>query len=360
MQPGCVATSGSWARRAGCVRMPARPTNSSSLGPIFRTQSGTYLDACLPFKVGWTAWHLLFLRHFPGAAYDRDYVGRGQSEPTFDDPFPRAPRVPRFMAHPRACAVLQIILVRNPYERMLSYYLDKVQHSCLHRTRCSTSSKPGNKASYWPKGLKRGASFADTLRAVARSALPEGRLEHAQLSHKWFAALHYAPISLMHSRCMRTAGAGGSRRVLKVEYMDEWYGDLVRELGLQQTVASGWGGRGEEQCFHVLRRHGSCAATNRTLTACHADGSGAQRTATAAVAVVAAARSGGGDAAGGGAQADPQRLLQHRQRHNRGTRSLMSKYYTPELARLVSSYAKSDIEAFKYPRWDGDPMKPFF
>jgi hypothetical protein len=78
---------------------------------------------------------------------------------------------------------------------------------------------------------------------VMRSPLPTGRLEH--LSHKWFGALHYAPISLMHARCMRTAAKGGSRRVLKVEYMDEWYPDLVAELGLQHTVASGWGKRGE-------------------------------------------------------------------------------------------------------------------
>jgi hypothetical protein len=38
----------------------------------------------------------------------------------------------------------------------------------------------------------------------------------------------------------------------------------------------------------------------------------------------------------------------------------MSEYYTRELARLVSSYAKSDLDAFGYPPWDANPSTPFF
>ena len=35
-------------------------------------------------------------------------------------------------------------------------------------------------------------------------------------------------------------------------------------------------------------------------------------------------------------------------------------YYTPELAAAVTQYAKSDLEHFGYPVWDGNVENPWF
>ena len=82
--------------------------------------------------------------------------------------------------------------MRNPYERVLSYYLDKVVASCNHGhltlIRCS-------KSGYWPRDLVLNASFGETVRTIIRpGAQPLSLL----------AALHYAPIASSYARCVRS------------------------------------------------------------------------------------------------------------------------------------------------------------
>ena len=39
--------------------------------------------------------------------------------------------------------------------------------------------------------------------------------------------------------------------------------------------------------------------------------------------------------------------------HATGSDSRLDEFYTPELARAVSEWAKADLEEFGYPAWDG-------
>ena len=47
-------------------------------------------------------------------------------------------------------------------------------------------------------------------------------------------------------------------------------------------------------------------------------------------------------------------------RNAQGACQRMEKYYTPELAAAVTQYAKSDLEHFGYPVWDGNVENPWF
>ena len=152
---------------------PCKPPwrlNSSTQGSIFQVANGRYLDMCLPFKAGWTLWHTLLLNHL-----------RAAPELRMQSPFAHSPMVPRYAARKvrATCNLTRIIIVRNPHERMLSYYLDKVKWSCN-----SGGGMKCSKAVYWPRGLPRNASFADAIAAINTSK-----------PRSYLGWLHYAPIS---------------------------------------------------------------------------------------------------------------------------------------------------------------------
>jgi hypothetical protein len=276
---------------------PLRPHNSTSRGPAYQLPNGRYLDACLVFKAGWTDWHLLFLRATHAKPEAHSY-----------EPYAHSPLVPRFSFDLNAsCAfdVTRIIIVRNPYERLLSYYLDKVVASCNHGPRAHA---PCSKSGYWPPGLALNATFAMT----ARQILQAGASFNSRLSE-----LHYAPIAHSYKRCL-----DGGRRVLHLEDIDVWYAGLVEELGLREVVSSGW----RTGCFHVpahSRKGCATALDPPPLVA-----------ATASTASTAADRT-------------------QMSRHNRGAATRLREYYDADTARLVTQYARDDLRAFGYAAWDG-------
>ena len=44
--------------------------------------------------------------------------------------------------------------------------------------------------------------------------------------------------------------------------------------------------------------------------------------------------------------------------HNTGSCRLMSRYFTPELAGLVTRYAAADLATFRYPQWEPSTQQP--
>ena len=137
------------------------------------------------------------------------------------------------------------------------------------------------------------------------------------------AAQHYGPISLVYPQCRDPRS-----RTLKVEEMDSWYGGLVRELGLEDTVATGWRSKnGADSCFY------------------HRPGLTCEQELRAGQPLPAAAP-------------PPQLTVRCPKREDRtgyssGACMQMRQYYTSRIAKLVSRFASDDLERFGYPRWEG-------
>ena len=203
------------------ISLPVNASDESVVG--HELLNGRYVDICLPFKAGWTLWHQLLLRHL-NAAFERHK----------QNPFYHSPVVPRYVSHEgrTICNLSRLIIVRNPHERLLSYYLDKVKASCNVQ---GVQHCP--KTTYWPSALPPKASFAETIAAINHSI-------SSRRMRTYFGHLHYAPISEAYTERGHPCGGDtlrrqirdGSRRVLKLEEMEHWYPPLVRELGLEAIL----------------------------------------------------------------------------------------------------------------------------
>ena len=181
----------------------------------------TFFRPVLPFKVGSTEWMRLLLLQQTGRRIATQPNGGGLLS---------APKVAYYNAsgvERRGGAVerLTFCLVRHPYSRLLSYYLDKLQ---LHKPKASVMPHTfgARQRSLHPdKPLNK--SFAELVRAIEVHSGTSSRL----------ALEHFAPISEAYPLCT----APGTR-VLKVEEIDRWYATIVRALRLERFVASGWEG----------------------------------------------------------------------------------------------------------------------
>ena len=181
-------------------------------------------------------------------------------------------------------------------DRLLSGFLDKMQ---LQR-----------KADRAPAYFRPGGSFEEFVRNLTS-------LERPRL-----ADIHFRPAS-------RQCGLPFGMRydyALKVEEMAEWYEPLVRLLGLEATVQSGWNRttkwwRGSGECFYAPpgRR---CA--DMFATPCGS----AQPTATTA----------------GGAGVRPASF------HATGAAARRSQYFRGVAARLATRWLREDLERFGYDR----------
>ena len=120
----------------------------------------------------------------------------------------------------------------------------------------------------------------------------------------------------------------------KMEQIASWYAPFVRELGLEQTVATGW----PNGCFYAPpgRTCENVLETRESLSA--ADG----------------------DAAPAPPRCDRGNRSGTRHSGETGGCARMVTYYTPELAQEVTDYAYGDLNAFHYPVWDGDVANPWF
>ena len=132
------------------------------------------------------------------------------------------------------------IVVRNPFTRLLSAFLDKVERHPAPQK--------------WPSGFTGAGGFGAFVRAVVA--------EPAASLNKHFA--------LQSAQCGLDAGM--RYEVLKLEEEDAWYASLVCRLQLQQAVASGWehDNHGGARCFHEVVSCGcalECDAASRPTAA---------------------------------------------------------------------------------------------
>jgi hypothetical protein len=248
---------------------------------------------CLNHKVGSTTWKLALLRGTNHASFHRlDRTPHGSASPA--SPGCEAATADR--------AVRRYMMVRNPYSRLLSGYLDKavLQKDVKHSKK------------FWPRGF-------DPADAGRRPVAGFASFVHLVTSQPADEPLN-AHFSLLTTKCH---WEGGYDYVLPVEQMEAWYPPLVRALGLVEALSSGWNlttrfWRGGRECFYAPRGR-SCGWV----------------------------REGADTAAPGGAAHAPATF------HATNANEALDKYYTQALAAAVTRWARDDLAAFGYRAWDG-------
>mmetsp|Transcript_7201 Transcript_7201/g.12132 ORF Transcript_7201/g.12132 Transcript_7201/m.12132 type:complete len:283 (+) Transcript_7201:182-1030(+) len=253
---------------------------------------------CLSEKVGSTTWKFALLRAQPAAwrYHDLDYSPHIKP--------PSGTSADEFAAAVAKSAAPRFMLVRNPYSRFLSAYLDKVRLQ--------------NKTALWPRRFRDGLdhSFAALINATCAPGVKD-------------VDRHFLPLS--RSCLMSKPGAAPSHPYdffLKVEQIERWYLPFVRAIGLESTVKHGWNAstywwHSQRDCFYAPAGV-TCAVFHKLDSA------------TAASAAPPA-----------------QGTSMPASFHATGADSQLNTYYTPKLAEAVTRCAENDLAIFGYPRWNG-------
>lgn len=214
-------------------------------------------------------------------------------------------------------AVPRVMIVRNPYSRLLSAYLDKLasQHkhdpsNLLGKHKGQVAAAPRN----W-RGCNVSAARAAPLanfdcfaRLVIRKHAEDPRSVNA----------HFAPQA---DKCQWESGYDF---YLPVEQMDKWYMPLARALRLVDMLASGWNSthgdwaNHSSQCFYSPPGV-SCADFHAGRAASRPDAEGAR----------------------------PESF------HATGSDAQLGRYFGDGALRQAwGAFASRDLSAFRYPRWE--------
>ena len=281
----------------------------------WRQRSGVWLLPIIPYKTGSTQWLKLLLFDNIGLRVDphrpRNWLLRLHDH---DVPHQMPDEDNLMMTK----LLVRLVIVRNPYERMLSVYLDKLRD----RKR---------ELQMLPRSLTENSTFADFVHAVV-SETP-GRPRSV------IGAEHYGPITTWWKLPCAPAdacwlGFHNATRILKLELMDDWFADVVGTLGWEASTSdAGWDGG----CFY--RPVGTDCGTALLLPP-----------ANATTSAPSAGRGGGGGGCGRGGHGG----------HAHGGCEAMAAHYTPELAARVTAFARGDLVRFGYPEWHGNVSEPWY
>ena len=277
-------------------RAPARPRDRLPCvgklldGQPFLFQSPERPDrkayVCLNQKAGSTTWNLALLRAGPHTRYHNLIVSPH-----------RAPAEPNCKEHEWDADVPRFAMVRNPYSRLLSGFLDKcARYYPSNMNEVCTQIR---------ERIEHGEDVAATFPTFVKAAIaydPDKINDHFRLQIK-HCHIEY-----------------GIDYYLRAEQIAHWYEPFVAALDLGETVRTGWNVSTKwwhndgSECFYHPPGLGCDGAPLSTA--------------------------GAGPLAGGSW-------------HATGSDARLDEFYTPELARAVTEWAKADLEEFGYPAWDG-------
>ena len=226
--------------------------------------------------------------------------------------------------------VLAFLLVRNPYERLLSSYLSMVARDTVQEgweKSVELYFGPGNRSnSSYGAFAANAAGFAEFVRKL--TAFRIGSLAFGNI----IAMAHLAPITSVGAdgatvtRCLEPAYRKGADlrahyHVLKLEQQAQWWPAWVQATGLSKwTQDSRWPG----QCFWKADGSSCRGSIDSTLPGLNR---GAERT-----------------------------CRQRRLTHDSGSCTRLHAYYTEDVAARVTAWYAEDLRVFSYPTWaaDGD------
>lgn len=259
---------------------------------------------CTLPKAGSTNLKVLLLAGFvnndnPGNKNLYEIIARGiHNQPALDytnlEKYLPDHEVPRFM------------IVRNPYSKLLSGYLNKI-----------VENKDMNFA---PPGFKRGMSFNDFVRLT---------VEHLTLTPPNEVNFN-SHFQVQHKMCAMNRGMTYDY-YLKLEWMPYWYEPFVRNLGLTNfTFGTEWnatlrGYVGTKNCYYAPNGKTCADMFQRDFTIAR-------------------------DAEAESRDSVESELFST---HSTSAGDQLAEFYTPAIAKLVTEWAALDFVLFNYSTWDG-------
>lgn len=272
---------------------------------LFRPSPSESSVICLSPKSASTVWNLAIVKALPTHTRFHNLTENPHQVPLHNT----LQQISTALADAK---VPRIRIVRNPYSRLLSGYIDKFEKEKMKAVGFDPNSENG---------------FFNFLKALTdpRRNSPVRNNIHFALQSKICSA-NYLRYDYY----------------LPVEQIDDWYTPLVEGIGLQNTVSSGWNlnpnyykdkdkmkstrlyFHSKSNCFYTSARV-PCAA-DRNVSSLNNE-------------------------------ADPTVVETF---HATGSDKLWKKYYNnPEVIQLATNYARKDLDMFGYPEWDGikDPLE---
>lgn len=302
----------------------------------FEAPNGQRAVFCLIQKVGSTRWKQLLLKSVTGAktakAFEKPHGMQVHARG-------KPPWPPSEIEYPTVHALLnatvsRIVIVRSPYSRLLSAYMNKLAYGKYDNEELygSLSSHSSINASSLTRSPSDFAAFVEDLhRIVQRFGWEAPRID-----------MHFTPMS---RKCGIDAGLQYDY-MLPVEWIGSWYPALVNMLGLQDVVKTGWRelsarARGKtatpqredaslHDCFYSTERQ-SCESMQELIDSPPVKCSSSQETQ-------------GRQEQG----ADSGVFMDFNQAT--GAHGLLPRYYTPRLAQLVEDIFIEDFKHFNYKR----------
>lgn len=259
---------------------------------VFVSDIETKSALCVPQKNGNIFWSLLLHKVYDpkttfqlpkkvGQGFQKKLELIGKKKDKWHD-WLEGSAIPRFM------------IVRNPYIRLLSGYLDKIHHDAGRKKFSKTFKFPA------PSNFESFAVWlAWYLKDRDRAANP-----------KDFYVRHLFMPQSYH--CLLPCGVNYT--VVKDEKSFNWYPCFLDVFNLKDAAKSGWG---SPPCF--LAKDGECNTDLWLDTNCERS----------------------------------INLTTSGKVHSKHTEMLLEEHYTPTAARIVTSLFKGDLEHFGYQAWDG-------
>eukprot|EP00510_Aplanochytrium_minuta_P003328 CAMPEP_0184007556 /NCGR_PEP_ID=MMETSP0954-20121128/1403_1 /TAXON_ID=627963 /ORGANISM="Aplanochytrium sp, Strain PBS07" /LENGTH=261 /DNA_ID=CAMNT_0026286407 /DNA_START=345 /DNA_END=1131 /DNA_ORIENTATION=+ len=193
-------------------------------------------------------------------------------------------------------SVKRFMIVKNPYTRFLSGYLDKIELQGLRK--------------YFPPGFDKGSNFTDFVEGYSKVPLDEMNKHFRPITHQC-----NIPIGMTYDY------------ILDVERLSEWYELFVQHLEIKEEAQHGWNiqtkyFKGHKECFYTTPGK-DCAEMFLQPEQSRQREFSLDK------------------------EAAPETF------HATGSASKLDKYYTPETAIQVSKILKNDIACFGYSFWNG-------
>lgn len=252
----------------------------------------------------------------------------------------------------------RITIVRNPYARLLSAYLDKVvEHGreresrhLFHHLHPDLGALNGSTLNFVQWARKNPVAGFDVFVRVL-----------ANYSDR-LSAKGTAPPLNAHFRQQTSCNAGetschlsgGYAHVLRIEEEHKWFLPLIRSLSMEPAMTSGWKvtssyykpQRPQQDCFYAPDGC-SCSDFHNLPT----NGTCVTETSTPATAATLMASS------------PTVNLTRHAilkwSKTTTNSDSKLQQYFYPALADIVSEWARQDLLQLGYPRWDGQSAYTF-
>lgn len=279
-------------------------------------RTGKKAILCLVEKVGSSQWKSLLLKHLDPNCFEKIVY---KDNPHIACPDLKDTSEEEFNGALKDDSIPRIMFVRDPYSRLLSAYLDLIKNHTYNTIYNYLPGSTYDKASGYGGFVdillgQYMKSFKDAWKNINSHFLPQAH--KCYLSNNKFSYDYY----------------------LKVEHTDQWFVSLVRVLGLEEEVSTGWGfinkwhpNSDRRTCFyHPSDR--TCEEMERLFNATVTTTSGDRRN-----------------------NYQLSNIYSDSGGHNKGagTIAILNQYYNRDIAFNVSLLMQADLELFHYPSWTG-------